>query len=440
MRQIDVADTAPAPSRSCAVWPGEPGEKFYALLEETLAEIQRRDPTYLPRFRPGAPSISLMAAGYAHHPLCAGYDSTVIERALAEGLRYFACAGALGGAAAGCGDPVADFLCDSIIDAFFADRGALALKSATRRGRTVAQILAEDYSEGRTPRGQRYFLRRVGTKPLLVINALGVPIDIWWRLLGDVDHDFKVIVAESPCGDLFAGGMARYLDIGEEAEGLGAVLGAAALGPATVLGWCSGAKIAIDLAERHPDHVSSLVLLAPSLTGMPGIAPNLSPFEKDFRWLSDAVRKRPSLAPSLAKTFAEPQAVAWDTNAERRGSTLFALPARERASALTTPMSEARSLMTLMRRVAADDAYPADRILSRLRIPILAIMGRHDHVIRPAFASLALKTWARSASEVILTGSGHYIHDLQYHYFRLLLTEFIDNGRAASPSARIAAE
>jgi pimeloyl-ACP methyl ester carboxylesterase len=439
MRQIDATDMEFAPPPHCVAWHREPGEKFYALLDETLAEIDRRDPSYLSRFQPSAPSISLMAAGYARHPLCAGYDATVVERALAEGLRYFAGAGALRGPATDRADPVAGFLCDSIIDAFCADRGALALEPAPRRERPIAQILVENYSQQRTPAGQRYFLRRAGNRPLLLINALGVPVNIWWRLLGDADHDFKVIVAESPCGDMLAGGMVRSLDISDEAEGLAAVVRAASVGPATVLGWCSGAKIAIDLAGRHPDCVSSLVLLAPSLTGIPGIAPDLCAFEKDFRWLGAAVHKQPSLAPSLAKTFTEPRPVIWDADAEQRAATLFGLPARERDSALTVPLSKAQSLITLMRRFAADDAYPADQILSRLDIPILAIMGRQDRIIQPRFASLVLKTYARSASQVILNGSGHYIHDLQYHYFRFLLTEFIGNGRAAAPSARISA-
>jgi pimeloyl-ACP methyl ester carboxylesterase len=417
----------------------EPGARFYALLEETLAEIQRRDPTYLSRFPPAAPSISLAVADYARQPLCAEYDVTVLERALAEGLRYFAAAGALRRPSPGSSDPVTRFLCDSTIDAFCADRGTLALQPAGRRGISAAQVLAADFDERRTPAGQRYFLRRAGTKPLLLVNALGVPIDIWWRLLGDPDHDFKLIVVESSCGDIFAGGMAAYFDIADEAETLAAALHAESLGPAAVLGWCSGAKIAIELAGRYRDQVSSLILLAPSLTGMPGIAADLSPFEKDFRWLSDAVGKRPALAPTLAKTFTEPRPVIWDADAEPRATTLFGLPAEERKSALTIPMSDPESLITLMRRVAADDHHETDKILSGLSIPILAIIGRHDRVIQPGFASLALKTSAPTACQVILSGSGHYVHDLQYHYFRLLLTEFVGHDRAPPLSARMSA-
>ena len=437
MRRIDVVDMERGRSRTSVARLREPSEKFYALLEEALAEIRRRDPTYLSRFRPSAPSLSLMAADYVRHPFCAEYDVTAVERALAEGLRYFASAGAPCAPRAARADPIAGFLCDSIVDAFCADRGPLTLDRAPRRERALAQILADDYDERRTATGQRYFLRRSGTKPLLLVSALGVPLDIWWRLLSDADHDLNVIVAESPCGDMFAGGMARYLEVGDEADGLAAILRAESVGPVTVLGWCSGAKIAIDLAGRYPDRVSSLVLLAPSLTGIPGIAPEFSPFEKDFRWLGDAIAKRPSLAASLAKTFAEPRSVNWGADVEQRAATLFGLPAQECGSALTVPMSEPDSLITLMRRVAADDAYPTDKILSRLDIPILAIMGQHDRVIHPPFASLVLRTQAPSASQLFLTGSGHYIHDLQYHYFRFLLTEFINTGRAAPPSARI---
>lgn len=442
MHQVAAADVELAPPRSSFERPRELGARFYALLDEALAEIQRRDATYLSRFPAGMPSTSPMATAYARHPMCAGYDAAIIERALVEGLRYFASAGAVRGPSAGRSDPLARFLCDSIVDAFCADQGALAVEPVPRRERSISQILAVDYSERTTPAGQRYFLRHSGTRPLLLVNALGVPIDIWWRLLGDVDHDFKVIVVESPCGDMLTGGMARYVDISAEVEGLTAVLRAESIGPLSVVGWCSGAKVAIDLAGRHPDQISSLILLAPSLMGMSGVAPDPSPFEKDFRWLTNAIGKRQSLAPSLAQTFTGPRPLIWDSRVEameQRAETLFGLPAQERSSALTVPMSEAASLMNLMRRVAEDDSHPTGKILSGLGMPIMAVMGQHDRVIQPPFASLALRTWAKSVFQAILTGSGHYIHDLQYHYFRFLLTEFIDNRRAAPPSARISA-
>jgi hypothetical protein len=39
--------------------------------------------------------------------------------------------------------------------------------------------------------------------------------------------------------------------------------------------------------------------------------------------------------------------------------------------------------------------------------------------------------------KVVLQGSGHYIHDLQYHYFRWLLNEFLEKQQSPRRTARV---
>jgi pimeloyl-ACP methyl ester carboxylesterase len=413
---------------------------FYKLLDNTLDEVRRREPAYTSSF-PLAVAPEKMASLYSQHPVCGKLSFGAIEKALGEGLSYVGRAWTRAEQPGSSEDPVAQVLCDSIVDAFCADQGLLALEPHTGDKHSMVEVLERHYSKRQTPGGVTYFVRNDGGRPLLVVNATGAPIAIWNRFFADMTHNFKIILPQRRGNDLFRGGLQQHVEIRQDSEDLASILDAESLAQCDLLAWCNGARVAIDLANYRPSQISSMVLLGPMIKGIQGVPPVPSNFERDLQPLLDAVSKKSSLAPSLAKSIARqpasPDWKRWANAPASRAQALFAMPAREHASAMTAMLTEAQSFINIARRVASDESYPMSQALGKLQTRAMVIMGSYDNIVSNQLFSSAMKKMCRnSISKVVLKGSGHYIQDLQYHYFRWLLNEFFEKHQWPPSTAR----
>ncbi len=419
--------------------------KFYKLLDSTLAEVCRREPTYTSSFPISLPDAAKMALAYRQHPLCDKFHPETLEQALIEGLAYLCKSWTKSKQASNGDDPVTHFLCDTIIDAFCADQGLLALEPHHDFNRSIAEVFAQEYTQRQTREGLWYYVRNRGRDPLLLINATGAPIAIWRYFLADSSHDFKIIVPRRRGSDLFQGGLQKDVDIRTESADMASILESELLEETAVVAWCNGARVAIDLAAWQARQISSLVLIGPMLKGIRGVTPKLSGFERDLQPLLDAVTKEASLAPYLSKTIAQqPQSPDWGRLTSlpaSRARALFGLPAKDYAWGTTVSLTEPSSFINIARRVASDEKYPMDQALAKLAARTMVIQGSHDQIVSNDLVSSAMKQiCGNSIIKATLKGSGHYIHDLQYHYFRLLLTEFLVNHQPPPRTARILVE
>jgi pimeloyl-ACP methyl ester carboxylesterase len=417
---------------------------FYKLLDNTMAEVCRREPLFTSVF-PITVSHGGMVKAYRQHPPCNNLPPEAMEQALTEGLAYIAKGWTKAEQVSTAADPIVRFLCDSILDAFCADEGLLALQPHNGSGGSIVETLKQQYSKRRTPGGLSYYVREGGSRPLLLINATGTPIAIWNQFLADTTHDFKVILPERRGSDLFRGGLQQHLDIRTESAHLASILDAELLEQADILAWCNGARVAIDLATWQAHRISSMVLLGPMLKGTRGVAPQPSNFERDLQPLLDAVSKQSSLAPFVSETISRqptsPDWSRWANAPATRAQALFALPAKDLACGMMAPLTEPQSLINIARRVASDESYPMDEALGKLKTRTMVIVGSDDNIVSNALVTAAMKQMCENTIvKVDIRGSGHYIQDLQYHYFRWLLIEFLGIHRSPSRTARISVE
>jgi pimeloyl-ACP methyl ester carboxylesterase len=417
---------------------------FYKLLDNSVAEVTRREPTYTSAF-PITVSYEEMVAAYAQQPTCSTLPQGLLEEALVEGLAYVARGWTKSRQTSDGSDPIAHFLCDCIVDALCASQGLLALQPHNGCSDSIVGVLARDFSERRTPGGVSYYVRNRGIHPLLLINATGAPIAIWKQFLEDSTHDFKIILPRRRGSDPFRGGLQQHVSVETDSADLASILDAELLERTDILAWCNGARVAIDLENRRSLQMSSIVLLSPMLKGIRGVIPSPSNFERDLQPLLDAVCKEPSLAPFFSKEILKqptsPDWGRWANAPASRAQTLFALPAKEHADAMMAMLTDPQSFINIARRVASDESYPMDQALGKLQTRTMLILGADDSIVSNQLVSTAMKQLCRnSISKVALSGSGHYIHDLQYHYFRWLLTEFLENLQSPPGTARIAVE
>jgi pimeloyl-ACP methyl ester carboxylesterase len=413
---------------------------FYGLLDDALAEIRLRGANYPSAFPIHVAQHELVSR-YREHPLCSRFSAEALSGALASGFDYLGRWQRIVLREDSADDPVARFVGDSIIDAFCAEERQLALQPYRGPERAIARVRAEDYTERSTPAGVRYYVRNRGRCPLVLINATGTPITIWSRFLADAEHDLKVIVPQRRGTDPLVGGARQRTDIATEAADLESILDAESIEQVVVLGWCNGANLAVDLANRRTAQVSALVLLGPMFKGIKSVAASSSSFERDLQPLLDAVRDKSELAPMLSKAIVQrttpPDWARSTAPPPARAKLLFALPAKALACEMLAPIADPESLLNTAHRVASDQSYPMDAALANLRVRTMIVQGSDDSVVSNQLARAAVDTMCRNAVvTVVLSGSGHYIQHLQYPYFRWLLHEFLDARRAPPQTAR----
>lgn len=211
-----------------------------------------------------------------------------------------------------------------------------------------------------------------GAPVVVLVNALGVEQRALAPLAARLARRHRVVIgeriglsasagAEVPCGPA------------EHAADLVAILDALGIGAAHALvGWCTGAAIALRFAATCPDRARSLVLLNAAFA-----------FEQDVpatdhqRTLA-AILPRVVRTPSLARTFARMLA---DTAAPPAWA---AAPDPTLAEAIAAPVRDADALRRYARQFTAFLAEADDTLFQRVRSPSLVIAGDRDAVAHPA--------------------------------------------------------
>ena len=341
-------------------------------------------------------------------------------------------------------EPASGIIFASILDAIAAENEMLPMRAASTTRHSTEQILADGYDERQTATGKKYVIRRRGEQPLVLVNALGIPLKIWNRLLADPSDQFRIIVVENRCGDLFSGGMNSDVPLMQHAEDIAEVFASEHLDGVHILGWCNGGRIAIELANRCRSNVRSLTLLSPTLRSAGQKSQPGSLFEDRLEQIFTTVKKTPALAAPLVNMISRfSQPPDWDalaSDASARAKALFALPALEIASAFLIPMSTPFFLLNYAKRTAADEAYPTKETVHSLAqsdLPALLITGSHDSMVSNRETCAVLESAGLNGIHVEVSGAGHYIQDLQYPYLSWLLKSFIEQSAIIGKALRV---
>jgi len=415
--------------------------RFHARLDDLLAELSRREPSYFARFGVSMPDIERAVAGTSDIPLFESVSKAEITAALHAGTDHLRQRGVA--ITSGEDDPLGVVLAAGILDSYAAEQGLLALSLPGCPARALAQTLRSDYEEKQAD-GIRYFVRRREGPPLVLVNACGIPHEVWSRFLADRDHDFRILIVERRGQDLLDGGIRQPCNLKSDAADILAALEHEGAGPADLLAWCDGGKLAIEVIRSSPGRFRKLILVSASLRGGRAQEEPRTAYESNFQKVIATLAQRPSLAPMFAKMLGE-QLVStdWDGLAEdagARAAALLRLPAREHGGAVRVPMSRELFLLNHAKRIESDAAYPIDEGIAALDLPFLLVTGDYDHIANNTIACAALAQAPQRGTHAQISGAGHYCFDLQYPYFKLLARAFLIDGSRPPPTARLSVE
>ena len=248
--------------------------------------------------------------------------------------------------------------------------------------------------------------------PVLALHGFTGSTATMWALVRPLIETRRVAVVDLPghglstiTNDAHAFGFEHTVDA------VAAAIDRHRLGPAHVVGYSMGGRVALGLAVRHPGHVASLSLI--------GASPGLSdPVERAARRRSDN---------ELADDLLEDGLTAFVDRG--MASPLFASQVRLGADALadarTQRLANDPDGLAGSLRGAGTGAQPSYwHDLAGIAAPVLLVVGDED----PKFRAIAMRMAAgliRSAIEVV-PGAGHAAHLENPDHVRAAITELVD--------------
>jgi pimeloyl-[acyl-carrier protein] methyl ester esterase len=223
-------------------------------------------------------------------------------------------------------------------------------------------------------------------RDVVLVHGWGMHSGVWRDFAALLAHRFRVTLLDLPGHG--RSGMISDLTL----DGVGQALLQAAPERAHWLGWSLGAAIGLYLADRYPERVMSLVMLAGSARFVRGTDwPCAMEAERLSQFGTDMMRDyRNTLLRFLGLQT-------WGLEDPR--TVLKQL--RERVAECAPPELDAlRATLAILNTVDLRGALPT------LRQPLLLIMGRRDG-LAPASAGPAMQALAASAELHVLEGAAH---------------------------------
>lgn len=226
--------------------------------------------------------------------------------------------------------------------------------------------------------------------PLLLVQGLGYPGDMWYRLVPALAERYRVIwfdnrgtgrtgVTDGPC------------TVEVMAEDAVAVLDAAGVGAAYVMGVSMGGFIVQELTLTHPDRVRSLILGCTGPGGSSMVAAEPAAMEM--------VMARTTMSPEEAAEVSIPFVYAIATPRTRIDEDFAVRMVRP-----TTPEGYANQVSGVTQWPGADDR------LAAIEVPTLVLSGTADRLVNPENSKVlsdripnASLVWIDDASHVFFT-------------------------------------
>jgi pimeloyl-ACP methyl ester carboxylesterase len=195
---------------------------------------------------------------------------------------------------------------------------------------------------------------------------------------------------------------------------LDAVLTAAGIDRAVIVGCSSGGELAIDYTLAHPEHVSGLVLIGPIVSGM-GYTKHFSTRGGRF-------------FPTEKTTLDE--VIEFFTNTDPYGIAPENVEAKGRANALLR--ANPQNLNWAAYRLAESPERPALPNLGEIAVPTLIVVGEFDIPDVHAHCG-AIEAGIPNATRLVFSHAGHLVHFEQPAAFNEVALEFLGRVAGADP-------
>jgi thioester reductase-like protein/pimeloyl-ACP methyl ester carboxylesterase len=291
-----------------------------------------------------------------------------------------------------------------------------------------------------TERGELvYFVGGRGTTPVVIINAYGQSLHFWTELFNLMREDYRIYLWEIRGTSVVAGGMQGCFSVADHIQDALRLIDTEALERCNLMGWCTGGKIALEVASRAPDRVARVVCLTPSFKGTAG--ENLdTQYEKSMEPICHAVDRRPDQA-KLVQAFMGNFFGGIDIKDDLRGDDLgknvknvLSMVNRNIRPLLVAPFVAESSILNYARQLLEFWAHDISYLYDKLEVPIMVLSGERDEIADPNLAHKVISKFPNSIGFQFMGGS-HYIHKDNSHSVKRMLDAFVENDLQALPES-----
>ncbi len=249
----------------------------------------------------------------------------------------------------------------------------------------------------------RYFA--VGRGPAaLLLNGLAAPREVWRDLIGQLSDRYRFFFWDYRGLDRGRARPELQLDVAEHVADARAILDAERLSRVSVIGWSMGVQVALELYDRAPDRVASLVLINGGARAAWAVGEAQGPKGKLIAQALRALRRAPRLVDALTRTgLRAPEAFTWARRLGLVGEQVdadFFAKITAGFLRLDTP-----AYIAALLRLAEHDA---SHVLHHVDVPTLVIGGDRD----PFTSRASLERLANEiggAEYLMLPGAAHYV-------------------------------
>jgi pimeloyl-ACP methyl ester carboxylesterase len=275
----------------------------------------------------------------------------------------------------------------------------LATRLAARRAVRIVPPAGRTFE---VPGGTIHWVEAGEGLPVVFIHGLGGQLQHFtYALTGRLDERFRVVALDRPGSGHSLRAVGSDARLTRQAEMIAAFLAAKGVPPAIIVGHSLGGAVALALAERHPERVRALALIAPLTQPMANAPPIFRPLQI----------RSPVVRAFLAQTVAVPMA---RMTAQRTLREVFApepvpddFPTRGGAALNLRPQGYL---------IPSEDLLAAEREMSaiasgiaELKMPVGVLYGSQDAILDPYLHGDRMR---ESLPEVVLErveGAGHML-------------------------------
>ena len=238
--------------------------------------------------------------------------------------------------------------------------------------------------------------------PLLIIGALGCPLDYWARLIPRLLSRHRVMIWQLRSGEDPSHTPSRQDHLAD----LESILSAEGVARCDVIGWCTGAKLAIEFHRRDPARVRAIVFLNGTLKCDAYCDEEETSYERNLERLCHAVECHPELAGMLIGALGPRSKAAPDLDEADRAD-VMALPNTRLAEQTLYPFRSEAAAVLYARQILDFLSHDVRPVVHEIDAPVLWIGCEYDRIASPRSARRASE-WLPRCRYAEIQGATHY--------------------------------
>ncbi|MBN3723235.1 alpha/beta fold hydrolase [Burkholderia sp. Ac-20379] len=319
-------------------------------------------------------------------------------------------------------------------------RMRVAARLADEASRAAPRYLdLPDLDRVTTASGQPYLRYRRGATPVLLLNAFGMPHDVWSRFAAALPDDHAVYLfddADSGGGD--AGFTRVYYATPDAparfAHAVRELMANESLDSLHLVSWCGGVRYALELARTLPGRIASMSFLAPSFAGAAAGVGQDSAYETNLHTMAKLVNRMPQAANSMAESMRALLDKQAAPGAASDDAALFSQPDANTRHWLGAPFASASNMVEYSRQLAAFREHAVETSIGPALgpVPCLLITGEYDEMTSAARAHDLCDGFANVQRFVLRFGAHQMIHQ-NAALLAAFVSAFIATGDTPSP-------